>query len=181
MDARVAGGSSLRIPMRYADYLEIGEAKHTEYYDGVCVVNPPNRRRVLACKRLARLLDDHCPPGLTTYPEWGWHIEAGIELQPDLMVASQDAPADDQLRVPPLLVVEILSPTTRDADLRRKMELYAQGGADWYWIVDLDVPEIVVHRNDGGVMVDVQHLARDGDTAIGPFPVTVELSKLLAV
>src|SRR5262245_31228933 len=135
MQIELAGGSSLRMPMRYEDYVALGETKHTEYYDGMCVVNPPNGRHVLACKQLARLVDDHCAAGFTAYPEWGWVLEAGVELQPDVMVAPVDAAVGDQLRVPPLLVVEILSRTTRDTDLGRKLELYGRGGAEWYWVV----------------------------------------------
>jgi Uma2 family endonuclease len=180
MQPQLTGGGSLRTPMRYEDYVALGETKHTEYYDGICVVNPPNRRHVVAAKRIVRLLDDHCPDGLTTYPEWGWILEAGVELRPDAMVASTDAPGDDQLRVAPLLVVEILSPTTRDADLHRKKELYAHGGAEWYWTVDLDIPELVLHRNEGGDLAAVQGVNRDGGTTIGPFAVPIDLDALLA-
>lgn len=180
VQAQVAGGSSLRIPMHYDGYRALGQTKHAEYYDGICVVNPPDRRHVLACMRVARLLDDHRPAGLAVFAEWGWILGPGIELQPDVMVAPTDASGDDQLRVPPLLVVEILSPTTRDIDLRRKMELYGRGGAEWYWVVDLDVPGIVVHRNDGGAMLEVQRHTNDGGTTIGPSPVPVDLAPLLA-
>jgi hypothetical protein len=40
----LAGGTSLRTPMSVEEYLALNDAKHTEYYDGVCVVNPPTRQ-----------------------------------------------------------------------------------------------------------------------------------------
>ena len=112
VQTQLTGGASLRTPMRYEQYLALGETKHHEYYDGLCVVNPPSLRHVLATEQLARLLDDHCPPGFTTYPEGGWHVDDQIDLEPDLMVAPTTVAGDDVLRAPPLLVVEIESPST---------------------------------------------------------------------
>ena len=37
---------------------------------------------------------------------------------------------------PPDLVVEVLSPGTREIDLARKMALYAKYGVPEYWIID---------------------------------------------
>jgi hypothetical protein len=39
----VVAGSSLRLPMAFEDFLALGETKHYEYYDGLCIVDPPNR------------------------------------------------------------------------------------------------------------------------------------------
>jgi Uma2 family endonuclease len=124
--------------MRYEDYVALGETKHYEYYDGLCVVNPPSLRHVLATKRLARLLDDNCPPGFTSFPEAGWQIADRVMVEPDVMVAPIESAHGDAIREAPLLVVEIESPSTRDLDRGRKKELYAAGGAAWYWLVDND-------------------------------------------
>ena len=160
--------------MPYDEYLALGETKHHEYYDGMCVVNPPNLRHVLATKQLARLLDDHCPPGFTTYPEGGWHIADQTDVEPDLMVAPTAAAGDDVLRAPPLLVVEVESPSTRDVDRGYKLDLYGSAGVDWYWIVDLEHDSVTVFRNDGGTLVEVQRIEADAATTIGPFQVDVD-------
>ncbi len=47
---------------------------------------------------------------------------------------------------PPLLVVEVLSPTTRRRDLLNKREYYLDAGAAEYWIVDGERREIRVVR-----------------------------------
>ena len=166
--------------MRYEAYLALGETKHHEYFDGMCVVNPPSLRHVLATKRLARLLDDHCQSGFTSYPEAGWHIRGEIDVEPDVMVAPIDVVDDSMLRVPPLFVVEIESPSTRDIDRGRKKELYGSAGADWYWLVDLDAPSMVVYRNDGGEMVEAQRIGTGGAMAVGPFEVFVDPATLAA-
>jgi Uma2 family endonuclease len=165
------------VPMTYDEFSALGETKHHEYYDGLCVVNPPARRHVLVAKRLGRLLDDHCPPGYTTYPEWGWRTDEG-DFEPDLMVASVDAP-DDQFVGAPLLVVEVLSPASRLDDLVTKRDKYALAGAAWYWIVDCDTPSITVMRNASGRFVEVQRIAEASVPTVGPFPVTVDPGALL--
>jgi Uma2 family endonuclease len=164
--------------MRYEEYLALGETKHHEYYDGMCVVNPPSLRHVLATKQLARLLDDHCPPGFTTYPEGGWHIADQTDVEPDLMVAPTSAAGGDVLRAPPLLVVEIESPSTRDVDRGFKKDVYGSAGAGWYWIVDLEQHRVTVFRNDGGTLVEVQRIEAEGGTTVGPFPVVVDPATL---
>jgi Uma2 family endonuclease len=175
--ARLTGGASLRTPMRYDDYVTLGETKHHEYYDGMCVVNPPNKRHVLATKRITRLLDDHCPSDLTVYPEWGWRTTVG-DFEPDVMVAATDAPSGDQLDSPPLLIVEISSPTTRDVDWGRKKDLYAAAGANWYWIVDLERLEMVVFENVGEAFIEVQRIIEADSVIVGPFQIVVDVADL---
>jgi len=80
----------------------------------------------------------------------------GSEAEPDLMVravppgvhgnAWETLPA-------PLLVVEVLSPTTRRRDLVNKREYYLDAGAGEYWVVDSERREIrVVRRGDADVV-----------------------------
>ena len=140
-------GGSLRVPMSREEYDALGEAKRHEWYDGLCVVNPPMRQHVVLSKRLERLLDDVCPPGYLVYQEWGWATEGGGFI-PDLMIAPADGPNEPWLRQPPLLAVEILSASTRDVDFGRKRELYAAGGLESYWVVDPMDRSVTVFRTE---------------------------------
>jgi Uma2 family endonuclease len=58
-------------------------------------------------------------------------------LQPDLVVVTSASDMTDRgIERPPLLVVEILSPSSRRQDRGIKLERYAQLGVQHYWIVD---------------------------------------------
>ena len=155
------GGSSLCLPMSYDDYAALGETHHDEYYDGARWVNPPNRRHAQVAARLTRLLQDAAPPGHEVLSEWGWQIAPRAVCEPDVMVFPTDAPGDDLLRASPLLVVEVTSRSMRSEDWGRKRELYAQGGAGWYWIVDPDAHEVTMMRNESGEFIIAQELTGD--------------------
>jgi Uma2 family endonuclease len=174
MPGQPAGGASLRTPMAYEEYLALGETKHHEYYDGLCVVNPPSRTHSRAQSHFVDLIRRHCPDTHEVLTGWGWHIAPELDFEPDIMVTDRSAPDDDVLRhPPPLLVVEISSPSTRDIDFGKKRRAYATGGASWYWIVDLLRRETVVFENIDGVFVEVQRITTP-TIAAGPFPVVIE-------
>lgn len=77
------------------------------------------------------------------------------------MIFRSDAPGDDLLRAAPLLVAEVTSRSTRSEDWGRKRELYAQGGAAWYWLIDPDAHEVTTMRNQGGSFVVIGQLVDD--------------------
>lgn len=177
--AGLRGGSSLRIPMSFDDFVALGETKHHEWYDGMCIVNPPTRRHAAAEANLIRWLRDHSPPGLTTFLEWGWSTASGLFV-PDVMVFPIDVPDTVILEsVPPLLIVEILSPSTRTEDRIVKRAKYGAEGLAWYWIVDLDALTLEVLRNDDRDLIEVQTI-RAGEAAetVGPFPVPIDPADL---
>lgn len=117
-------------------------------------MNPPSRRHVLITKRLARMLDQAAPDGHEALPEFGWQPADRTVFELDVMLAAVDAPGSDVLRVPPLIVVEVTSPSTRSDDLGRKMRADAQGSAPWCWIVDSELGSLVVYRLTGGAYVE---------------------------
>lgn len=177
---RPIGGASLRTPMAYRDYLALGDTKHHEYYDGLCVVNPPSRSHSRALANLADLTRPRCPETHEVLTGWGWHIGPELDYEPDIMVTDRSSPDDDVLRhPPPLLVVEISSPSTRDIDAGPKRRDYAAGGAEWYWIIDLQRHEAAVLQNVGGGFLEVQRFTTPA-TAAGPFPLLLDPPILMA-
>jgi len=66
------------------------------------------------------------------------------EVEPDLMVRKPKRPGTrDWTDAPtPLLVVEILSPTTRRRDREQKRAFYMDAGIPEYWIVDAELRTI---------------------------------------
>jgi Uma2 family endonuclease len=175
---QLVGGASLRTPMAYADYRALGETKHHEYYDGLCVVNPPSRRHSRVQAQLVELIRPHCPASHEVLTGWGWHVGPELDFEPDIMVCDRSSPDDDVLRQPaPMLLVEVSSPSTRDVDWGLKRRSYAAGGAPWYWIVDFQRREVVVFENLDGEFVEVQRITTP-TVARGPFPVLVDPGNL---
>ena len=174
MVAQLIAGGSLRIPMCWQDYQALGETKHTEYYDGLAVVNPPSRRHVVIVRRLTRVLEDSVPAGYEVLPEFGWQPAPGTVFEPDVMVAATASPGADLLRVAPVLVVEVTSPSTRGEDLGRKLRAYADGGAPWYWVAEPATGVLTVYRLEGGRFV-VEQSGGPGGRVRLPLPFAVDL------
>ena len=100
--------------------------------------------------RLSRLLDRYVEAnglGLVYRPRADVRFE-GSEVEPDLMVR-QPAPGikNEWERAPrPILIVEVLSPTTRRRDQEQKKKLYLDIGIDEYWMVDPERRRVTVVR-----------------------------------
>lgn len=75
-----------------------------------------------------------------------WRIGPGQVPEPDLMVVTPEAIGPRAIGRPPLLVVEILTPSGEGRDLSEKRHIYAEGRAAWYWIVDPEEPSLSVLR-----------------------------------
>jgi Uma2 family endonuclease len=160
--------------MAYDAYLALGETKHREYFDGLCVVNPPTRTHSRIQALLVAGIRQHCPDTHEVLTGWGWHLAPELDFEPDIMVTDRSSPDDDVLRdPPPLLVVEISSPSTRDIDFGKKRRAYAAGGSSWYWIIDLLRREAVIFENVDGNFAEVQRITTP-TVAAGPFPVPID-------
>lgn len=96
----VTGGRSLRLPMTWEEWQALGETKHHEWWDGVCVVNPPNLWHTRVARRLLRLLDDHRPPGHEALAERGLRTPLG-DFEPDVVLVPLEGPAGSYVFDPP--------------------------------------------------------------------------------
>lgn len=100
-------------------------------------------------------------------------------LQPDVLVLrEQDRSSPDRL---PLLVVEVLSPSTRGRDHVEKRRLYEARGVPSYWIADPDVPDLrVLELGSQGRYVETAYAAHNEEVEVDrPFPVRVVPADLL--
>ncbi|HSB81564.1 MAG TPA: Uma2 family endonuclease [Candidatus Methylomirabilis sp.] len=75
---------------------------------------------------------------------------AGLVLQPDIIYIRQDRAVIVRERIEgaPDLVVEILSPGTRDYDRTEKSARYAAAGVAEYWLADSENGTIEIRRLD---------------------------------
>lgn len=103
------------------------------------------------------------------------------ELQPDVQVIPGTPRLDaewTQLPIP-LLVVEILSDSTRRRDLGVKREAYLRWGIPEYWVVDLDQQSVTVWRSTEPDAVEITDVIRWQPVA-GVQALVLELRALFA-
>jgi len=96
------------------------------------------------------------------------------ELVPDLVVVKLDEVGGAKFTVPPLLVVEVRSPSTALIDLNRKKAAYQKFGVPSYWVVDPEParPELTVFElRDAGYVLEAT--STQPLTVSHPFTVTV--------
>jgi Uma2 family endonuclease len=148
-----------------------------ELVDGVLLVSPaPRRVHQRVVTNLLTLMTDVVPPGheVLSAPV-DWYISHTTVFEPDVLVVHVDQPDERRVDRTPLLVVEVLSPSTRLRDLSLKRRYYGDAGLEWYWVIDPDreKPRLTVHRlvgdryvEDAVVVGDDEYVA-DGAPTFG--------------
>jgi Uma2 family endonuclease len=175
MDLRPPTGGVLVVPMSRSEFDALPQLHHTEWWDGACVVTGTTRRHGRAITSIAAaLITATQGQQLDVLSGTGWRLPSA-EFVPDLVVTAT-APDSPALLEVPLLIVEVLSASTRHVDRGRKRELYGEAGLPWYWLVDLVANTLVVLRNDGGVFVEVQRVT--SGTTHAPISITVAVGDL---
>ncbi len=152
-----------------------------EVIDGALVVNAaPSWRHQRIADRLVRVLAAAAPAGVEVISAPAWRIEPGQVPEPDVVVVERTALGDYAVEGTPLLVIEVLS-QNRGMDLVRKRELYARAGCRSYWVVDPDVPSVIVLRLVDGSYAEVAAIAGTECVELAePFPVTISPAVLVA-
>lgn len=75
-------------------------------------------------------------------------------VEPDLVLAPRLAYTERDLPVAPMLVVEILSRSTRRIDLHVKLSRYEEAAVGAYWIVDPEIPSVTAYQLMDDVFVE---------------------------
>lgn len=160
-----------------------------ELLDGTLLVSPaPGVWHQEVAFALARALYDACPPELhVVIAPFEWRGSGRTALQPDVLVARRaDLLAVDGgkfLARPPVLAVEVLSPSTRRIDRLSKLSAYEEAGVASYWLVDPDPETPSLHALD---LVDGRYVevgcpsGEQAWQAQRPFPITVVPADLVA-
>jgi Uma2 family endonuclease len=123
-----------------------------EVVDGELFVTPaPSESHETIASLLTRILDPYVHEhdlGLVYRPRAVVRVKRS-EVEPDLYVRARTRRPTSWAAAPlPILVVEILSPTTRRRDHLEKRRLYVRSGIPEYWIVDEEDRMIRVIRPD---------------------------------
>jgi Uma2 family endonuclease len=118
------------------------DGRRYELLDGALIVSPrPTTVRQVVAGRLYSVLSSACPEDLCVVPEPAVELGPQTEFDPDLVVVRMDQIGGAKFTEPPLLVIEIRSPSTALIDLNRKKAAYERFGVPSYWIVNPDSPE----------------------------------------
>ena len=164
-------------PLTRTDLADVPDDGHRyELLDGSLLVTPaPSPRHQTVVLALARRLVEAQPQGL-------WVGIAPVDvvlredtvLQPDIVVTRVDDVRDDGVHGTPLLVVEVLSPSTRHLDLGSKRGRYEAHGVPSYWVVDPEEPRLVAWRlGASGYELEADRHASEVFEGELPFPVSV--------
>ena len=128
-----------------------------ELLDGLLLVTPaPVPRHQLALVRLLTVVDAaaRAADALVLPSPIDWRPHRTTSLQPDLVVLRRADYDPERLSATPVLVIEVLSPSTRRKDLLVKRDAYQEGGIGSYWIVDPDEPSLTALDLLGGTYVE---------------------------
>lgn len=133
--------------LTYDDLRRMPEDGHRyEILDGVLLVTPgPESIHQLCQGEIFFMIRSLIGPDLVvlTAP-FDYVISSTTVLQPDLLVTRRADLGRLNLERTPLLVIEVLSPSTRHLDAGSKRLAYEAAGVPWYWIIDPREPSILV-------------------------------------
>ncbi len=171
-------------PLVRADLDALPDDGHRyELIDGTLLVSPGSRvPHQVVVGNLHLLLRASAPADLLVlFAPLAVALADDTEVQPDVLVAPRTDFTDTDLPVPPLLAVEVLSPSTRRVDLLLKRDRYQAAGIASYWIVDPDEPSVtVLELNSDGLYVETHRSVADQPiTVTRPFPVEINAAALL--
>jgi Uma2 family endonuclease len=133
-----------------ADYMALPESYPAELLDGMLVKSPSptwGHQRIVM-EIAVRLRSVVGPQRLVSSP-----IDVFVDdynvIQPDVLVTTEPRSVREKEAGEPLLVVEVLSPSTKRRDRERKPAKYFEAGAKEVWIVDPKARTIEVLTPDG--------------------------------
>lgn len=160
------------------------DGRRHELIDGTEIKSPalPEAHQA-ALARLAGLLQAAAPAGLATRTggvDWG--IGAATVVAPHLLVVDEhDLHLDGTYtQTVPRLVVEGVTPYTAMATRTIKWALYERAGVPAYWLLEPDVPRLMVLEREGDDLVELVTLTgAESAELTRPFPVTVSPATLV--
>ncbi len=155
--------------LRYEDYARIpDDGLRHEVIDGEHFMTPsPTSYHQLVLQRInIQLFNQIMSTGLGTVFVAPIDVELSEHdiVQPDLVVVltGNRIITPTKIKGSPDLLIEILSPSTRDNDRNRKRQSYEAAGVPEYWIADPDEHEVAQL-----VLTDGKYVAREHDGKLG--------------
>jgi Uma2 family endonuclease len=125
---------------------------------------------------LLGLLRSACPAGMRALPEPAVQVSQTTEFAPDLVVIRQAQVIAVKCTEPPLLVLEVRSPSTALIDLNAKKAAYERFGVPSHWVVipDAGKPELIAFELRDGHYAQAARVS-GGEPFLARRPFTVEV------
>jgi Uma2 family endonuclease len=82
--------------------------------------------------------------GCTVLHEFDWIISQETIVKPDVAIICGKVERNDFIRIPPVLIVEVFSASTRLKDRNTKFKLYEEWGVKFYLMADPDLKKIEI-------------------------------------
>lgn len=146
------GLAKLKTKTSVAAYFEgekISQVKH-EFVDGeVYAMAGASDKHHRISANLFKILDSHledskCEPFIT---DLKLKVNESTFYYPDVFVACDEKPESSYYRSSPVLIIEVVSPSTRQIDRREKLHAYQQiPSVQEYMIVEQDKVHVELHR-----------------------------------
>ena len=155
-----------------------------ELIDGMLHVSPAPwlGHQVVSAGVYDRLRPACSPDLLVLYAPVDVQPDTHTSVQPDVLVVRRSDLGGKNLKIAPVLALEVLSPSTRLYDLNTKRSAYEKMGVASYWIVDPTAPgALTVFELDAeGRYQQVAYVEGDEPfVARAPFPVAIVPARLL--
>jgi Uma2 family endonuclease len=156
-----------------------------ELHDGVPVAMAPERalhsriKALIASAFLAAIRRERLTCGVYT-DGLGVRVGVGRTFIPDLVIVCPPAPEDDLATDTPLLVVEVLSPSTAAFDHGAKLEGYfTLPSLLHYLLIDPDRRVLILHSRGQGHVIETRIL-HDGPLRLDPPGIDLDVGELFA-
>jgi len=153
---------TVRVVLTYADYVTMpDDGRRYEILDGELAVTPsPGRRHQTIVGEIFSLLNGHVKAyslGQVFVSPFDVILDDTSIVQPDIVYVATSRlgiVAERGVEGAPSLVIEVISPSTRQRDRNAKLQLYARHGVPHVWIIDPDArsADAYVLRSGGYVM-----------------------------
>jgi Uma2 family endonuclease len=140
-----------RVRMSREEFRALPEDEgRAEWVDGWAIfMTVPRWSHNRTVRRLLVILDRDLA-GADVLPWSGLSMDHSNRI-PDIMVFASEFEDDGWWAgIPPIIAIEVLSPSTRRTDLIEKADEYVAHGVGQYWIVDPDTRTVLIRTNDDG-------------------------------
>jgi Uma2 family endonuclease len=170
------------IPATYADLEKVPPHLVAEIIHGVLETHPrPVGRHVRASTRMGMVLGGPYDLGNGGPGGWVFVDEPQLHLGPHVLVPdlaawrverAPDLSGDATITAVPDWICEILSPSTARLDRGAKMQIYAENGVNFYWLLDPLTRYLDAYQLVAGKWMRIGGLTGEGDINFPPFDAT---------